>query len=225
MVQRQNSREQRHLQWGINMAVVYPDDLERLPIFSLWLSDAVAFLMISEEKPTNDQLQASKLLERVATTYRAMFAKGMHLRVRSAEEEKVTCDSGVASSIFRPGSGRGRDNFTSFEAAEYIGWIEEILELEYHIHCCVVLVCSWVRASPEVGGACVSHDRYGFTVGNFARTNPLGAKSFAFPTQCQQVFFVDDTELNNTWGGDWKVVCRTKVWGRRGEPSVDQAKL
>jgi hypothetical protein len=114
-----------------------------------------------------------------------MYACGMHLRVRSAEEEKVTCDSGIASVVLRAWRGTGSENPCHFQATEYIGWIEEIVELEYWSHCCVVLVCSWVRAYPEQEGAAVIRDRYGFTLGNFQNTMPLGIESFAFPGQCQ----------------------------------------
>jgi hypothetical protein len=51
------------------------------------------------EKPTQEELEESTLPEKVATSYRAMYAHGMHLRIRSAEEEKVTCDSGVAAAV------------------------------------------------------------------------------------------------------------------------------
>jgi hypothetical protein len=50
-------------------------------------------------KLSQDVLQASKLPEIRATRYRAMYANGMHLRIRSAKEEKVTCDSAVASAV------------------------------------------------------------------------------------------------------------------------------
>jgi hypothetical protein len=43
----------------------------------------------------------SKLPEIRATGYRAMYTNGMHLRIRSAKEEKVTCDSTVASTIWK----------------------------------------------------------------------------------------------------------------------------
>jgi hypothetical protein len=46
---------------------------------------------------------------------------------------------------------------------------------------------------------------------------PLGAESFAFPGQCQQVFFSDDIPRSTTHGGDWKVVCSTDIWGRRSD--------
>jgi hypothetical protein len=51
---------------------------------------------------------------------------------------------------------------------------------------------------------------------NFNSTMPVGPKSFAFPTQCQQVFFSSDENWNVERGGDWKVICGTEVRGRCG---------
>lgn len=48
-------------------------------------------------EPSVDVIEAYKLPEIEGTSYRAMYAHGMHLRVQSVEEEKVTCDSGVAA--------------------------------------------------------------------------------------------------------------------------------
>jgi hypothetical protein len=56
-------------------------------------------------------------------------------------------------------------------------------------------------------------DKFGFAVGNFQRTMPLGTDLFAFSTQCCQVFFLDDNKFNAAHGGDWKVICGTEVKG------------
>jgi hypothetical protein len=71
---------------------------------------------------------------------------------------------------------------------EYAGWIEEILELNYRSHCCIVLLCSWIPAKVVPGNTKILQDKYGFAVGNFVRTMPPGLDSFAFSTQCKQVF-------------------------------------
>jgi hypothetical protein len=126
----------------------------------------------------------------------------MHLRVRTTEEEKVTCDSGIAASISRACTRRGRGNPVCFQPAEYIKWIEEIVELDYQSHCCVVLVCSWVRAVAELEGGSITRDRFGFTLGNFSSPIQLGPQSFVFPGQCQQVFFVEDVHRNQSHGND-----------------------
>jgi hypothetical protein len=149
------------------VALIYPEELKPLPKFSVWLSTAVAAPMESDRKPSIDQCKASKLPEQQATGYRAMYARGLHLRARLVEEEKVTCDNGITSFVFRAIRGRRVENGCHFEATEYIGWIEEIVELNYRSHCCVVLVCSWVQAYPAREGASIIRDRYGFTLGNF----------------------------------------------------------
>jgi hypothetical protein len=58
-------------------------------------------------------------------------------------------------------------------------------------------------------------DRYGFFLGNFRLPIPLGPLSFAFPTQCKQVFFSNDETWNSKRGGDWKVIIGSEVRGRR----------
>jgi hypothetical protein len=103
---------------------------------------------------------------------------------------------------------------------EYVGWIEEILELDYRNHCCIVFVCSWIPVEMNGQNAKVMRDKYEFTVGNFVKTMPLGPDSFAFPTQCIQVFYSNDTMYNDRQGGDWKVICDTDVRGRWGDLNI-----
>jgi hypothetical protein len=158
--------------------------LKVVPKFAEWLQEEVATAANSTEKPIYDEFKESKLPEHVATSYRAMCAHGMHLRIKSAEDDKVTCDNGVAAAILRRNRGRRVSRPWELESREFVGWIEEILELDYRSHSCIVLVCSWIP--PSMGGpnAKVVRDDYGFTLGNFNQTMPLGPDSFTFPTQC-----------------------------------------
>jgi hypothetical protein len=107
---RQTFREEMQRRRGRNVAMVYPEELKQLPKFSEWLQKPVADAAGTKGGPSNDQVEASKLPQRQATGYRAMHAQKMHFRVRSAEEEKVTCNNGVASSISWTCLGRGRGN-------------------------------------------------------------------------------------------------------------------
>ena len=59
----------------------YPISLSRLPKFAEWLQEEVGKAMQTDDKPTNDVFQASKLPERMAIGYRAMYTHGMHLRI------------------------------------------------------------------------------------------------------------------------------------------------
>ena len=202
--------------FGRRQAMRYPSDLNRLPEFADWLREEVGKAYNLDDKPTVDVYEGSRLPNVMATGYRAMYAHGMHLRIRGAEVEKVTCDSGVAAAIYERRRSRDAESMDDVFTNEYVGWVEEIIELNYRSHCCVVLLCSWIPGSQNIRNAKVERDRYGFLVGNFSRPLPAGPKSFAFPTQCQQVFFSNDENCNAERGGDWKVICGTDVRGRRG---------
>jgi hypothetical protein len=68
-------------------------------VFRDWLQEAVAIVSESGDKPSEDIIEASKLPDIRTTGYHAMYANGMHLRIRTTEEEKITCDSAVASAV------------------------------------------------------------------------------------------------------------------------------
>jgi len=105
----------------------------------------------------------------------------------------------------------------SIESTDYyVGYIEEILELDYKNHYTNVLVCDWVCASQDAQSPNIVQDEYGFTLAKFNHMDgKVHADSFAFPLHYQQVFFSDDSKRRG-----WKVVCRTEVKGRRAEPVV-----
>jgi len=99
---------------------------------------------------------------------------------------------------------------------DYVGYIEEILKVDYQNHCTTVLVCDWVLASRDAHTPNIVRDDYGFTLANFNHMDgKVHADSFAFPLHCQQVFFSDDIAQRG-----WKVVCQTEVRGRRAKPLV-----
>jgi hypothetical protein len=85
---------------------------------------------------------------------------------------------------------------------EYVGWIEEILKLDYGRFQTITLLCNWVVANYEGSYATVRRDEYGFTLVNFERLIPLSAQLFAFPMHVEQVFFAKYVRS----GKNWKVV-------------------
>lgn len=159
----------------------------------------------------DDVIHYSQPPERYANTHRVMHAFGMHLRVRSSEDGLVTRDSCVVATFteqLRWGICNGRP---IERTEEYVGYIEEILELDYRNHCTTVLVCDWVKPSRDARHPNIERDKYGFTLANFNHMDgTVHANSFAFPLHCQQVFFSDDPTKRG-----WKIVCRTEVRGRR----------
>ena len=96
---------------------------------------------------------------------------------------------------------------------EYVGFIDEILELDYGRHCVVVLVYSWRKTRSGGPNPTTKQDDFGFTMVNFSHSAliPLGPMSFVFPINIQQVYYANDSDLS-----DWKILCRVDVRGRRG---------
>jgi hypothetical protein len=155
-------REAFTMRYGRRAAIHYPSDLNCLPKFADWLKEEVGKAMQSLDKPTRDVYEASCLPEKMATGYRAMYARGMHLRIREAEEDKVTFDSGVAAAVWERIRSTDTNAMDKVDSAEYVGSVEEILELNYCSHCCVVLLCSWIPGTQGIRNAKVERDRYGF---------------------------------------------------------------
>jgi hypothetical protein len=149
--------EEYRRQQGRRAKVQYLENLKKLPQFADWLRNAISIAADTGVEVSKDVKEAS---------YRHMYAHGMHFRIRGAEEEKVTCDSAIASAVWRKKSGREFQNLGETEAKEYVGWIEEILELNYCTHCCIVLVCSWVPTTLDPTNNKVTRDMYGFSLVN-----------------------------------------------------------
>jgi hypothetical protein len=191
--------------------VTYPPELSDIPPFADWLKERVQHAQRSGERLDEDVIQYACPPERYATSHRQMYCYGMHLRVRSSEGGLVTRDSCVVAA-FTQQLRWGICNGKPIERiAEHVGFIEEILELDYRNHCTTVLLCEWVKATPDARFANIDRDKYGFTVANFNHMDSrVHSDSFAFPLHCQQVFLSD----NPTRRG-WKVVLRTDVRGRR----------
>jgi hypothetical protein len=89
------------------------------------------------------------------------------LSIKFAKDEKVTCDTKVATLVWRRNRGWAADMAGLLESADFVGWIEEILELDYRNHCCIVFICSWIPGNMSASNAKVVYDDYGFKLGNF----------------------------------------------------------
>ena len=123
--------------------------MSRLPEFAEWLQEEVGKAMQTDDKLTNDVFQGSRLPKKMATGYRVMYTHGMHLRIREVEQDKVTCNSGIATAISERKRSQDSQVVDEIDTAKYVGWVVEILKLNYRSHCCLVLVCSFI---PSVQG-------------------------------------------------------------------------
>ena len=141
----------------------------------------------------DDVIQYSCPPERYATSHRQMHAFEMHLRVCSSEGGLGIRDSCVVAAFTEQLRWGIRNGRLIERTMEHVGYIQEILELDYRNHCTTVLLCEWVRAARDARFPSIERDRYGFNVANFEyMDNRVHPDSFAFPLHCQQVFFSDD---------------------------------
>lgn len=126
-----------------------------------------------------------------------------------------TSDSGVAAT-FRQVCRNGIRDMNQIEAdIEYVGHIEEILELNYRRHCVIVFVCDFVKANYREENATIKKDKWGFTLANYERRlRVISHDSFAFPKHCEQVFYCNAREAPG-----WKIVLRKEIRGKRVLPS------
>ena len=192
----------------------YPVELIELPSFADWFRVRIRDTYYNGEEVEADILQYSEAPERYATSHQQMYCFGVHFRVWSSETALVTRDSCVVASFTRELQWGIQNGRPTERTKDYVGYIEEILELDYRNHCITVLVCDWVRASRDARSPNIVRDKYGFTLANFNHMDgKVHADSFAFPLHCQQVFYSDDPHKRG-----WKVVCRTDVRGRWTEP-------
>ena len=161
-----------------------------------------------------------------AKSYRSMYAYGNHIRVRSAEVDLSTSDSGVAATFAQACRASRKDRNHTIANVEYVGWVEEIIGVDYGKFELLLLYCKWVQATWNGPRATMKRDEYGFTLVRFEHTIPYSSDSFAFPLHAQQVFFVDDVAHPG-----WKVVLRKQPRSARvpctaeGRPDLDCLRL
>ena len=79
---------------------------------------------------------------RNAKGYMSMYAYGNHIRVRGAEANLSTCDNGVAATFLQSFRSNNSDIITRATNFEYVGWVEEIISVDYGKFEVVVLYCT-----------------------------------------------------------------------------------
>ncbi len=67
--------------------------------------------------------------------------------MKSAKTNLVTMDSIVVVTFTTMCKSSGLDSSPIKAVLEYVGWVEEILELDYGTTCVIVLFCNWVKVN------------------------------------------------------------------------------
>ena len=81
-------------------------------------------------------------LSRDAKGYRSMYAYGNHIIVCGAVADLSTCDSGVAATFLQSCRSSSSDKNMRTVNLEYVGWMEEIISVDYGKFEVVVLYCT-----------------------------------------------------------------------------------
>jgi hypothetical protein len=76
-----------------------------------------------------------------------MYAFGNHIHVVNAKEHLTTYDNGVVATFEQACDSRPNDQKPIIAKLKYVGWVEEILELNYGVLNIVVLLCNWLKAN------------------------------------------------------------------------------
>ena len=192
----------------------YPEYLTPLPKLVHWLALAVRDAQAENKVVDRDVISISMWPTLTATAHRSMWAYGNHFRVQSAEHHLTTMDCGVAATFDQWCVSGPNDQNPVFAPVEYVGKVEEILDIDYGRFRTTVMLCNWVQATCHT----MKRDAYGFTLVNFNRHIPISAESFCFPMHVEQVFFSESPMERG-----WHIVLRKEPRGRRGEGNRDSA--
>jgi len=119
-----------------------------------------------------------------------MYAYGNHICVKSAKTNLVIMDFGVVATFTTMCKSSGQYRSPIKADLEYVGWVEENLELDYGTTCVIVLF--WVKANYKGTRAIMKQYEYGLTFVNFNEMLPFLEYSFAFPIHVEHFFFFDD---------------------------------
>ena len=130
--------------------------------------------------------------------------------MHSAEGTLTTVDSSVAATFFQHCLSSIHARNLKAANLEYVGWVGEILAVDYGRYELVVLYCDWMMVNMVGHNTTMKRDDYGFSLVDFDRLVPSSTESFAFPLHVEQVFFADN--LNNH---GWKVVLRKEPRGAK----------
>jgi hypothetical protein len=110
-----------------------------------------------------------------------MWAHGMYFRIQKLEGQRVTTDYGIAATFEKHDPNVVVDKVTQ---VEFVGNVEEILELDYQNLCVIVLLCKWVKEKYSKPSPTIIRDHLAFTIANFNNMVELGKESFVFPIHC-----------------------------------------
>jgi hypothetical protein len=140
----------------------------------MWIRSSIVTAIKEGDKIEKDVVHLSMPPTLEDRSYQTMWAFRNHNHVSSVEVHLTTQDNGTITSIFEQECVSGpNDQKPMVAKLEYVGWVEEILELNYGILNFVVLLCNWMKTNYIGSSATMKQDEYGFTIVNFGSLIPI----------------------------------------------------
>jgi hypothetical protein len=145
-----------------------------------------------------------------ARSYQIMFAFGNHIRVSNVEKHLTTFDGGVVATFERECKLGPNDWRPILAKLAYVGWVEEILELNYGVLKTMVLLCNWVKTNYKGSRTIIKRAEYGFTLVDFTSLIRISNQYFVLTIHVEQVFFFKrpkrkKLEGNSREGSSWEM--------------------
>ncbi len=103
-----------------------------------------------------------------AMSYWTIYAYGNLICVANAKEHLTINDYGVVATFEQECVLGSNDQRPILAKLEYVGWVEEILELNYGVFNIVVLLCNRVKTNYTRNNATMKWDEYDFIFVNFS---------------------------------------------------------
>ena len=122
---------------------MFLDDLREPLPFREWLEVVVS----NCPNPNSDVVSLSSPPSERTTMHKSLGAYGNHFRVFSVEMNMKTCDSSIVATFTHPCRVGAQDSNPVIENVEYVGYLEEITQLNYQQLSVVVFLCRWVQAN------------------------------------------------------------------------------
>jgi hypothetical protein len=127
-------------------------------------------------------------------SYHLIYGLGNHIKVSNVEEHFKTLDSGVVATFEHECISRPNDQILVLVKLKHVGWVEEILELNYGILKIVILLCNWVKVNYSRNSVTMKKNKYELKLVNFSPLISEFRSVFYFPIACRASFLFLQTQ-------------------------------
>ena len=148
---------------------------DSFPKFEEWIANAINDAKEEGQDITTKESELSQSPHLWAMRFSGMWAYGSHLRVEEKDKGKTNCDCVV-----------GAEFLHEIEKKFYVGFIQEIIQVDFGENSPILLKCKWIR--PFV----VQFAGYGFVRVNTRQFLSEMDEPYVSPIQINQLFLIDD---------------------------------